>query len=43
MQNRNRLTNIEYKLVVTKGARDVGGSGKGQITGTGLTDTSYYI
>ena len=37
IQNRNRLTDIKNKLVVT------GGGGKLQIMGMGLTDTDYYI
>ena len=36
-QNRNRLTDIENKFAVTNGG------GEGQIRGTGLTDTNYYI
>ena len=39
VQNTNRLTDIENKLVVTKGER----KGEGQIRGMGLTDTNYYI
>ena len=37
MQKRNRLTDIENKLVVTKGERE---RGEGQIRGMGLTDTN---
>ena len=39
MQNRNRLTDIENKLVLTTREREVGG----QVRGMGLTDTNYYI
>ena len=39
MQNRNKLTDIENKLVVTKGKREVGR----QTMGMGLTHTNYYI
>ena len=34
----NRLTDIEIKLVVTKGKRE-----GGRDRGIGLTDTNYYI
>ena len=34
MQNRNRLTDIENKHMITKGEE--------QIRGMGLTDTNYY-
>ena len=40
MQNRNRLTDTENKLVVTKGEKEWG---KEQIRATGLKDTNYYI
>ena len=40
MQNRNKLTNIENKLVVTKGER---AGGEGQIRDMGLTGTNYYV
>ena len=40
MQKRNRLTDIENKLVVTKGEREVR---EGQIRGMRLTDTNYYV
>ena len=39
MQNRNRLTDIECKLVVTKGGR----GGEGQIRGMGIRDTNYSV
>ena len=42
MQNRNRLTDTENKLAVTKGERE-GGRGKGKIKDMGLTDTNYYV
>ena len=35
-----RLTDIENKLVVSKGERE---GEEGQIRGMGLTDTNYYI
>ena len=38
IQNRNRLTDVENKLVVTKGERE---GGAGQISGMGLTH--YYV
>ena len=37
--NRNRLTDIENKLVITQGE----GRGEEQIRGMGLTDTNYHI
>ena len=40
MQNRNRLTDIKNKFVITKGERE---GGEGQIQGMGLTDTNYYV
>ena len=40
MQNRNRLTDKENKLVVTKGERE---SRERQIRGMGLRDTNYYV
>ena len=40
MQNRNRLTNIENRLVVTKRKRE---AEEGQIRGMELTDTNYYV
>ena len=40
VQNRNRIANIENKLVVTKGKRE---AEEGQIRGMELTDTNYYI
>ena len=40
MQNRNRLTDIENTLVVTKGERD---GEEGQIKCMELIDTNYYI
>ena len=39
LQNRNRLTDIENKPVVTKKEREE----KRQIRGMGLRDTNYYI
>ena len=39
MQNRNRLTDTENKLTVTKGDRAEVGTNQG----VGLTDTKYYI
>ena len=38
MQNRNRLTDIENKPVVTKGEKEEGRDKLGA-----LTDTNYYI
>ena len=38
-QNRNRLTDIENKLVVTKEERE----GEGQDRSLGLADTDYYV
>ena len=38
MQNRNSLTDIENKLVITNGE----GRRKGKIRGMGLTDMNYY-
>ena len=38
-QNRNRVTDIENKLMVIKGGRE---EGEKQIRGMGLTDTNYY-
>ena len=38
IQNRNRLPDIENKLVITKGE-----SGGGQFRTLGLTDTNCYI
>ena len=40
MQNRNRLTDTENKLVVTKGERE---GGEGHVRGMGLRDTNYYV
>ena len=37
MQNRDKLTDTENKLVVTKRERE------GQVRGMGLRDTGYYI
>ena len=39
MQNRNRLTDLENKLTVTKGERE---RGKGQIRGMRLIRTTMY-
>ena len=39
IQNRNRLTDRENKLMVTKGER----WREGQIRSLGLTDTQYYV
>ena len=39
--NRNRLTDIENKIMVTKGERE--GMGEGYISSLGLADTNYYI
>ena len=39
LQNRNRLTDIENKLMITKGER----GREGQIRSLGLADTYYYI
>ena len=41
MQNRNRLTDIENKPVVTKGEREV--SGEGQIRRMGFTEINKTI
>ena len=41
MQDRNRLTDIENKLVVGYQRRE--GMGEGQDRGIELTDTNYYI
>ena len=38
MKNRNRLPDLENKLMVTKGERC-----GGEIKSFGLTDTQYYI
>ena len=40
MNNRNRLTDIENKPVVTSRERE---SGEGQDTGRGLRGTNYYV
>ena len=40
MQNSNRLTDIENKLVVPKEEK---GEGEGQIRAMMLTDTNYHI
>ena len=40
MQNKTRLTDIENKLVVTKGER---GDGGGQARGMGFRDTNTYV
>ena len=40
LQNRNRLTDIENKLMVTKGKNE---EGEGQIRSMGLIDTHHYI
>ena len=39
-QNRNRLTDTENKLMVTKGERE---EREGIIKNMGLTDTNYYM
>ena len=39
LQNRNRLTDIENKLMVTKGGR----SGEGEIRSLGLIYTHYIL
>ena len=39
IKNRNRLTDIENKLVVSKGEME----GGGQIRGMGLTHTKYCV
>ena len=41
LQNRNRLIDIENKLMVTKG--ESWGGGEGKIRNLGLTYTYYYI
>ena len=38
MQNGNRITDVENKLVVTKGRK-----GERQIRGMGLADTNYSV
>ena len=38
LQNRNRVADMENKLMVTKGER-----GEGLIRSLGLTDTHYYV
>ena len=39
MQNRDRLTDVENKFVVTEGERE----GDRQIRGVGLTDINHYM
>ena len=39
LQNRNRLTDLEIRIVVAK----AGGGGKGWTGSLGLVDTNYYI
>ena len=39
MQNRNRHTAIENNLAVMKEERE----GGGEVLGTGLRDTNYYV